>query len=354
MSLGATTTNTQGDTEFRTIEKLLSAPEFKTDRILLRLLSKTGGEAIPEVDNLSDRELDLMIRRSSSSPALGKALVQLAEILIQKDQLHRLVDSMHRPGWPVHGLITLVEQNSLPVLDEVLKYADQKNGLYSLLWDPAFIFEETESKWRYTGNHSALICAVRMGHSAIVDKYLSACVKAPDINFLPSPSLLVQLFDTALMQKDFEVANRIWQVAQDIDTKATREEEFKNQLQKIFMSWDPPQGVQKDMMSYLASKTKILRHCFDRRLSGVIEEVIKLAEKEPAAMKALSDNFKADIKKNGPDPLHVFIHSAKRSALQDTQWAQRLDENVINPCKTLLRTYSDQTDPTDTSATGVL
>ena len=45
MSLGATTTNTQGDTEFRTIEKLLSAPEFKTDRILLRLLSKTGGEA---------------------------------------------------------------------------------------------------------------------------------------------------------------------------------------------------------------------------------------------------------------------------------------------------------------------
>jgi len=71
-------------------------------------------------------------------------------------------------------------------------------------------------------------------------------------------------------------------------------------------------------------------------------------------MKALSDNFKADIKKNGPDPLHVFIHSAKRSALQDTQWAQRLDENVINPCKTLLRTYSDQTDPTDTSATGVL
>ena len=248
-----------------TVEQLLNRPHYKVDRILLSLTQSPPDKPIPEIETLSADELQELVEMSTTSPPLSKAFVRLADLLIEQQRLPSLVAAMSREGSDlVSGLTQLVEANRLQAVRSVLELAEREGKLFRFLEGSALKISEKDSKLERSHLHPALHCAVRMGKLDMVNELVSFYRKASKLDAFVRKDVVVPLFDTALVQKTSDIADTLWRIAGELDTKAASCASTKTQLLKRFedANWNPPEHVEKTVSNWLASTTRILRHAF--------------------------------------------------------------------------------------------
>jgi hypothetical protein len=202
---------------------------------------------------------------------------------------------------PVLGLIQLVGANRIEILRPVLECAEKEGKLFRFLESSALKISEKEPKLERTDPHPALKCAVRMGELDMVNELVSFYRKASKLDAFVRSDVLVPLFDTALVQKTWDIADRLLEIASELDTNAATDPETKLQLQQRLdeANWNQPENVERTVSNWIASETRILRHAFVWRLDGVVEHVIALTEKHPEISAALVDNFRTSISEQG-------------------------------------------------------